>query len=695
MINYQYELNRLLQKAMSRSEAASLAGKASAEARKKRAAGGSGQTTDFNEASAKANRLIAANPGKFGPKTKKPKGAGKAKAKKGPDPAKAKEKAAKQAEREKTKAEHLAAQKEKAQEREKTKAEHVAAAAQKKQELAAKQAERQKVQAEKQKQMQAKQKQAEKQRSSAQKQRASAQSAREAARNEAQQEKQQRAANLNTAAATRVASALASGGKVSTSDANRLIEQGLAVQKPDGGLEFTDTGQNLLPKADTFVDLAKATEAASLLWSGWAQITKVDEEQRIVYGIASTEIPDNEPGIWKGEAYAGDIISSDAMRKAAPGYLEFPAIREMHQPIAAGTAIHFEIDGNTTWIGAHIVDDQAWAKVVNKVYRGFSIGGRCKGAEIIKLEGRPYRRVTELDLTEISLVDRPRNPDAKITLYKGVNTVEDPTEVVTQTATTDSAVIAKAADPTKAIAMLQQLRNDAETAGDMDAADLYTQAIRNVAQGAGIAAAPEDDEDSDPSDDMTTDADLAQMEDVNEGADNVEMSDNKTDIKKIGAALSSANMAHAKTAHDALHKMTGGAVCGPQAGQPRQQADGLAMSQMLAPDDIAKAFKPAFDGIAKLLEQNGLEVASLKAEVEKLKSQPAPGAPAVRGVAVEKTIAGGAVGGTTQPAEDPRETELKILKAQRDQTSDPTVLKFLSDQIVTKEIAMGYIQKRG
>jgi phage head maturation protease len=60
-----------------------------------------------------------------------------------------------------------------------------------------------------------------------------------------------------------------------------------------------------------------------------------------------------------------------------------------------------------------VVDSEAIKKVEKGVYRGFSIGGRVK-------ERDPNKRsvITKITLTEISLVDRPSNPDAVLSIFK-------------------------------------------------------------------------------------------------------------------------------------------------------------------------------------------------------------------------------------------------------------------------------------
>ena len=123
-----------------------------------------------------------------------------------------------------------------------------------------------------------------------------------------------------------------------------------------------------------------------------------------VHGIATTEAIDNQ----------GEIVRADAIRAAIPDYMKFPAIREMHQLQAAGTALEVEVGtDNTTRLVAHVVDPIAVSKVKNQVYRGFSIGGR-----VTKRDPSDPRTITGLVLNEISLVDRPANPEAIFDCWK-------------------------------------------------------------------------------------------------------------------------------------------------------------------------------------------------------------------------------------------------------------------------------------
>ncbi len=72
-----------------------------------------------------------------------------------------------------------------------------------------------------------------------------------------------------------------------------------------------------------------------------------------------------------------------------------------------------DIDHKGLHIAAKVVDDDAWEKVKEGVYKGFSIGGR-----VTQRDPANRKLITGLELSEISLVDRPANHEAMIDLYK-------------------------------------------------------------------------------------------------------------------------------------------------------------------------------------------------------------------------------------------------------------------------------------
>ncbi|HGO9268543.1 TPA: caudovirus prohead protease [Neisseria meningitidis] len=146
----------------------------------------------------------------------------------------------------------------------------------------------------------------------------------------------------------------------------------------------------------------------------YAEIAKMeaqDDGTVKVWGYASSEAVDSD----------GEIIAAEAMKAAIPDYMKFGAVREMHGSNAAGTAIEINVeDDGRTFFGAHIVDPIAVTKVKTGVYKGFSIGGSVTARDDLNKS-----QITGLKLTEISLVDRPANPDAVFTCFKADKPKDD------------------------------------------------------------------------------------------------------------------------------------------------------------------------------------------------------------------------------------------------------------------------------
>lgn len=134
------------------------------------------------------------------------------------------------------------------------------------------------------------------------------------------------------------------------------------------------------------------------------RISRLDEERRMVYGIAATD----------QLATDGYIVTKEAMKAAWDDYMKFANIREMHQDIAAGVVREFSFEDDGVHIGVYVADDSTWAKVKAGVLKAFSIG-----AEALQKIGNV---ITEIILYEISLVDRPADPGAVVTMFRGYNT---------------------------------------------------------------------------------------------------------------------------------------------------------------------------------------------------------------------------------------------------------------------------------
>lgn len=366
-------------------------------------------------------------------------------------------------------------------------------------------------------------------------------------------------------------------------------------------------------------------------------ITKNDDEQRLVYGIASTETIDSQPGIWEGHQYAGDVVDQAAIKAALPDYLQWANIREMHQASAVGTALSAEVVDGTLRLAVKVVDERAWTKVKTGVYKGFSIGGRIVQAVLEKLpDGTYIRRILKLILTEISLVDRPANPDAKILLFKGAGMDEndqEPTPSSTPGLTADeiaalqqlagTSPLAKAgADPQKIISLIQAARNEAELGGDTEGAALYTEAIKLVLQAAGDAEPTEPE-----APDSTAESEQEQL---------LMQSAKPSTLHKAGRAISGARMTAMQSVAKTLLQLLAEAGDAQAAkamaayGGAADSADEVAMGAKMA-GAIATALGPQFETLAK-----GLLVLNDRLSI--VERQPAPGGPILR--SVEKTLVG-------------------------------------------------------
>lgn len=195
--------------------------------------------------------------------------------------------------------------------------------------------------------------------------------------------------------------------------------------------------------------MIKADEAPATIErvAMYIPFAKVDKEKKLVSGIATSEALDSY----------GDIIRITAIEAALPDYLEFGNIREMHGPSAVGVVKDHELNKKEKhlYITVKVVDDNAWNKVTEAVYKGFSIGGRiieavplkvkvpkdmvdtgyidekvlkdyangvktCADEETVEVFTGGYE-ILKLELIEISLVDRPACPEALIDSFKTAN----------------------------------------------------------------------------------------------------------------------------------------------------------------------------------------------------------------------------------------------------------------------------------
>ena len=139
-------------------------------------------------------------------------------------------------------------------------------------------------------------------------------------------------------------------------------------------------------------------------------ISKVNKEKRTVSGFATLDNIDRH----------GDVVTSDASEKA---FARFRGnLRQMHQPIAIGKVLSFhpedflDKETNKTYKGIYVDAyiskgaQDAWEKVLDGTYTGFSIGGNIVNASYEPGDdNKDHRIIKEYELMELSVVDSPAN----------------------------------------------------------------------------------------------------------------------------------------------------------------------------------------------------------------------------------------------------------------------------------------------
>jgi hypothetical protein len=148
------------------------------------------------------------------------------------------------------------------------------------------------------------------------------------------------------------------------------------------------------------------------LTTAYFEITKADKNADgtlMVYGKATDDSLDIDQQIC-------DPIWLDS---AMPEWFKSGGnIREQHSNIAAGVAKEYEKKADGHYIHALVVDPVSVKKVDNGVLKGFSIG--IKSPRVVRDTKAANGRIIDGQIVEVSLVDRPANPNCQLVLAKSV-----------------------------------------------------------------------------------------------------------------------------------------------------------------------------------------------------------------------------------------------------------------------------------
>ena len=385
----------------------------------------------------------------------------------------------------------------------------------------------------------------------------------------------------------------------------------------------------------------------------YAEICKSEQQEDgtlKVWGYASTEAVDSD----------GETITSDAMKAALPDYMKFGAVREMHQPKAAGTAIEASVEADgRTFFGAHIVDSEAVKKVQAGVYKGFSIGGKVTERDTLN-----KTIIKGIKLIEVSLVDRPANPEAVFTMFKAE---------VERTAEDDVSELAELLNkgeisPADVLALIKASKEPADHApetvekgmGHVAQMALLLKAILSLVQDQVAEATREGDGSTMPAklqDWLDAGGELLKEMAAEETAELVgESAEAQTnysapgaiylaeralalvksdDVAKVGAALSAANKTLIQSIHDASAALGACmAFNSPDGAGKHAHAEDLAKAAALT-EELTKA-QAELAATSESLAKAELRATTAEAETARLKAAPALGKALLKAVTVSK-----------------------------------------------------------
>ncbi len=186
---------------------------------------------------------------------------------------------------------------------------------------------------------------------------------------------------------------------------------------------------------------------AWLLWggdAGWSWAKKIIREQGNKEKATMSNLTTSYFAIEKADRHADgtltvygkatddaldidkQICDGDWLDRAMPHWFKSGGnIREQHSNIAAGVATDYELKSDGHYITALVVDPVSAKKVEHGVLKGFSIG--IKNPRVIQDSKAANGRIVDGQIVEVSLVDRPANPNCQLVLAKSAG--EDETVI--------------------------------------------------------------------------------------------------------------------------------------------------------------------------------------------------------------------------------------------------------------------------
>lgn len=354
-------------------------------------------------------------------------------------------------------------------------------------------------------------------------------------------------------------------------------------------------------------------------------ITKIDEEQRLVFGVATAEEIDHDNEIFDYDSSKPYIESwSDGFVQKTNGK-SCGNLRAMHSTISAGKLVKLDFDDDNKKVDvcAKVVDDNEWDKVNEGVYTGFSFSGRA-----VKRWSDPNSTAKRYTLkpTELSLADKPCVPSAVFDVVKADGTIEQRefkiknlkgSEIVPDNVKKNMYDVASLA---QLLQSLNNIRSNAnwEAQSEGDSSQVPVKLKDAIDSLAGILV------------------EMVQEESAELTATKIDAS---TDINKVGARNAKPDQDKIQQIHD--HAVSLGATCAKD-DKSNKKKEGDDMNKTELNDEVQKILTPLNQTVEKLT--GGLaKVDSVLAKVDdfekrlaKVEGQPLP-AKAVKPIPVSKT----------------------------------------------------------
>lgn len=172
-------------------------------------------------------------------------------------------------------------------------------------------------------------------------------------------------------------------------------------------------------------------------------ILKVDKDKRIIRGVATAECLDAH----------GEVVDYDTAKKCFSAWKG--NIREMHQPIAVGSAVKVEFDdANKQVIVESYISkgaEDTWLKILDGTLKDYSIGARAlKKSE--KVGNGTQTRLLLQSMGELSVVDSGACPGTGLTIVK----MTGETPEVAQELTEEETELIDPADATKSADVVEE-----------------------------------------------------------------------------------------------------------------------------------------------------------------------------------------------------------------------------------------------